>query len=146
MVLPVIIAGGAYLVFGKELLIKLFGKNSGEKLFKQTITLIIILSIGIIGYFIYQIYKAKEKAKETIEETIEKGWEWVLDVKEDFTDWSEEGAEARKQAIERLDPYLGIKSGISETSLEAKQYAAGQKVREDILNAPSYYWNKLWGK
>lgn len=53
MVLPII--GGAvllgYLTFGKELF--------GPKLFHQILTVLILLSVGIVGYFLYKMYSMK---------------------------------------------------------------------------------------
>ena len=54
MVVP-IIAGGAFLgflAFGKDLL--------GEALFKKVFVGIVILSLGLISYFVYKMYKTKE--------------------------------------------------------------------------------------
>lgn len=76
MVLP-IIAGGALLAFvtwGKELF--------GQKLFNQILTIIILLSVGLIGYFLYRLYKAKKAADNAVEDVKEKiteGWKWIFE-------------------------------------------------------------------
>ena len=67
MVLPIIGMGAllAFVAFGEDLV--------GKKLFKQIIIVIGLLAIGIVGYFIYQIYTAKEKVKDIFEDK----WGWI---------------------------------------------------------------------
>ena len=72
-----IIAGGtllAFITWGKELF--------GQKLFNQILTVIILLSVGLISYFIYQIYTEKEK----VEDFIKDKWNWITKGAEEETD------------------------------------------------------------
>lgn len=139
MVAP-IIAGASILAFitwGEGL----FGKDVFNKIVKG-----LIVGVSLIGiYLIYLAYKAYSETKDNVEDTYEyvtEGLEDILDnlitAGERGMEWSGESKIVRTEAVKKLDPYLGLKSGITEDSLEAKQYALGQKWRKDILNAPTY--------
>lgn len=149
--IPIVAAFTGFVMWGKNML--------NEKTYNQIIKGSIVIISLLILYLGYKAYKAWQDAKdaaedavETVKDAAEDAWTWVLegtdtgkdlidDTVENITNWSEESKEARKQAVEKLDPYLGIKSGISENSLEAKQYAAGQAVRQkiiDVYNAPTW--------
>ncbi|MCK5520316.1 MAG: hypothetical protein KAI81_04325 [Candidatus Marinimicrobia bacterium] len=151
MAIP-IIAGGAILGFmtwGEDI----FGKTTFKKILTGGI---IVLIIGI-GYVGYKMYEAAKKAKEKVDDTyeaagdiIEGGWQWILEAGErgnqlieEVDQWADESKEARQEAVDYLNPYLGIKSGITESSFEAKSYEAGQKIRNDILNTPAWIKEKL---
>lgn len=140
MALPFIAVGAgilAFITWGKDV----FGENTFNKLLKG-----LIISILVIGaYLAYKAYEAYSETKEKVEDSYEYVTEGLGNILDDLIEAGERGAEwigeskiAQTEAIKKLDPYLGLKSGISETSLEAKQYALGQKWRKDFLNSPSY--------
>ena len=81
MVLPVIAGIGAYLIFGKEFL--------GEKLFKQILSVIILLLIGLAGYFIYEVYSTKKDINDFLTDK----WTWIA-----------EGAKAETDRVLYDDP------------------------------------------
>ena len=109
MVLPII--GGAvllsFITFGENLL--------GKKLFKQALTFIIILSITLIGYFLYQLYKTKEKAEDVMEDAAEKiteGWEWIF----------EGGAKEEAEKVLSGDPRYKEKPQVEKDILLTGEY------------------------
>ena len=120
-----IVAGGALLAFitwGKELF--------GVKLFNQILTVIILLSIGIIGYFIYQIYTKKEKVEDFIKEK----YEWI-------TKGAKEETDRVLYKDPRWDDNVQIKkdiiwSGEMITQLfGGSAYSAGQKTAQKTYDS-----------
>ena len=143
MVVP-IIAGTAilsFVAFGKELF--------GEKTFNQIFKGLIVLGVIIISYIGYKMYKTYSETKEKVDEATEyvsDGVAWLFEgtkkTYEDVKEWTDESKIARQEAVNKLDPYLGIKTGIAPGSLEARQKEAGKKARQkviDLYNAPTYY-------
>lgn len=131
MVLP-IIAGGALLAFitwGKKLF--------GVKLFNQILTVLILLSVGLIGYFLYQLYKVKKATDDVVEDAKEKiteGWEWIF----------EGGAKKETEKILSGDPRYKEKPQVEKDILYTGEwvsqvfggsaYSAGQKTAQETYN------------
>ena len=138
MVLPII--GGAvllgFITFGENLL--------GKKLFKQTLTVIILLSAALIGYFLYQLYKAKEKTEDVVEDAVEKiaeGWEWIF----------EGGAKEEAEKVLSDDPRYKEKPQVEKDILLTGEYvsqifggsaySAGHETAQNTYNI----FNKRYG-